>query len=52
MSYGLDEREQKQRNMSMQAPKMLGNTWEFSGGYLINQIYGSSDTMKKNNKGS
>lgn len=52
MSYGLDEREQKQRNMSMQAPKMLGNNWEFSGGYLINQIYGSSDTMKKNNKGS
>lgn len=32
MSYGLDEREQKQRNMSMQAPKMLGNNWEFSGG--------------------
>lgn len=52
MSYGLDEREQKQRNMSMQTPKMLGNNWEFSGGYLINQIYGSSDTMKKNNKGS
>ena len=32
MSYGLDEREQKQRNMSMQTPKMLGNNWEFSGG--------------------
>ena len=32
MSYGLDEREQKQRNMSMQAPKILGNNWEFSGG--------------------
>ena len=32
MSYGLDEREQKQRNMSMQAPKMLGNNWKFSGG--------------------
>lgn len=32
MSYGLDEREQKQRNMSMQTPKMLGNNWKFSGG--------------------
>ena len=32
MSYGLDEREQKQRNMSMQTSKMLGNNWEFSGG--------------------
>ena len=32
MSYGLDEREQKQRNMSMQTPKMLGNNWEFWGG--------------------